>query len=293
MHNTRSSIFRSFVVVSGLLGSAGTAAAQGPVFTVAYPATQGIGGGDVLFMGPAQGATAGILAVEPFETARAVRNAPYTADAVTEVTQILADGNRIEHRTSVTIARDSRGRVRREHQAMVLGPIVAERPVPLVTISDPSSSTHVTLDQERRRATRVRMRGLTDAAPASFELPLITGTAGQAGQPRDLRSTDLGERSFEGIRAQGTSTTLTIPAGQIGNLAAIEVVSERWYSPELQVVVLTRRSDPRFGETVYRLTNIVRAEPAADLFKVPSGFAIDEPSQVPVPPRADVRPRLR
>jgi hypothetical protein len=50
-------------------------------------------------------------------------------------------------------------------------------------------------------------------------------------------------------------TTITIPAGEIGNERAIEIVSERWYSPELQLVVMTRHSDPRTGETVYRLTN--------------------------------------
>lgn len=79
----------------------------------------------------------------------------------------------------------------------------------------------------------------------------------------------------------------------IGNLAAIEVVSERWYSPELQVVVLTRRTDPRFGETIYRLTNIVRAEPDPDLFKVPDGYAVNEPELAPLPPRANTRPRIR
>jgi hypothetical protein len=32
-------------------------------------------------------------------------------------------------------------------------------------------------------------------------------------------------------------------------------------SPYLKVLVMTRRSDPRTGDTTYRLTNIVRAEP--------------------------------
>ena len=283
------------LAVASCLVGVSTAAAQGPTFTIAYPATQAHGAGDVMFMSPApmQGATAGLLAVEPFETARAVRNAPYTADAVTEVTQVLGDGNRIEHRTSVTIARDSRGRIRREHQAMVLGPIVADRAVPLVTISDPSSGTHITVDQERRRATRVRTRGLADARPATLAVPVDAGIVEQGGSARDVRTTDLGERSIEGIRAQGTSATLTIPAGRIGNFAAIEVVSERWYSPELQVVVLTRRTDPRFGETIYRLTNIVRAEPDASLFTVPDGYTVDEPELAPAPPRANTRPRIR
>lgn len=86
----------------------------------------------------------------------------------------------------------------------------------------------------------------------------------------------LGKQTIEGIEAEGTRTTVTIPAGEIGNERAIEIVSERWYSPELQLVVMTRHSDPRFGETTYKLTNINRTEPAKSLFEVPSDYTIKE-----------------
>lgn len=86
----------------------------------------------------------------------------------------------------------------------------------------------------------------------------------------------LGSQLIEGVQAEGTRTTMTIPAGEIGNERAIEIVSERWYSPELQLVVMTRHSDPRFGETTYKLTNISRAEPAKSLFEVPSDYTIKE-----------------
>ena len=59
----------------------------------------------------------------------------------------------------------------------------------------------------------------------------------------------LGKQLIEGVEAEGTRSTVTIAAGEIGNERAIEIVSERWYSPELQTVVMTRHSDPRFGET--------------------------------------------
>ena len=87
---------------------------------------------------------------------------------------------------------------------------------------------------------------------------------------------NLGKQSIEGVEAEGTRTTVTIPAGEIGNERAIEIVSERWYSPELQLVVMTRHSDPRFGETTYKLTNISRAEPAKSLFEVPADYTIKE-----------------
>lgn len=86
----------------------------------------------------------------------------------------------------------------------------------------------------------------------------------------------LGQQIIEGVVAEGTRTTVTIPAGEIGNERAIEIVSERWYSPELQLVVMTRHSDPRVGETTYKLTNINRNEPAKSLFEVPSDFTVQE-----------------
>ena len=89
----------------------------------------------------------------------------------------------------------------------------------------------------------------------------------------------LGKQMIEGVEAEGTRTTVTIPAGEIGNERAIEIVSERWYSPELQLVVMTRHSDPRFGETTYKLTNINRAEQAKSLFEVPSGYTVKEGPQ--------------
>jgi hypothetical protein len=86
----------------------------------------------------------------------------------------------------------------------------------------------------------------------------------------------LGKQSFDGVEAEGTRTTITIPAGQIGNEREIQIVSERWYSAELQMVIMTRDSDPRNGETTYRLTNINRGDPDKTLFEVPAGFTIKE-----------------
>jgi hypothetical protein len=87
---------------------------------------------------------------------------------------------------------------------------------------------------------------------------------------------NLGKQNIEGVEAEGTRTTVTIAAGEIGNERPIEIVSERWYSPELQLVVMTRHSDPRTGETTYKLTNINRSEPAKSLFEVPSDYTIKE-----------------
>ena len=87
----------------------------------------------------------------------------------------------------------------------------------------------------------------------------------------------LGTREFDGVKADGTMTSYTIPAGQIGNEKPIVVTSERWFSPELHVVVYAKNSDPRTGDTIYRLANLTRGEPPADLFKVPSDYKLRKP----------------
>jgi hypothetical protein len=91
-----------------------------------------------------------------------------------------------------------------------------------------------------------------------------------------VKTEQLGAKEIEGVRAEGMRTTTTLPAGVIGNVRPIQIVSERWYSPELHVVVFSRRADPRFGETIYRLTNITRTEPEASLFQVPADYTRED-----------------
>jgi hypothetical protein len=88
--------------------------------------------------------------------------------------------------------------------------------------------------------------------------------------------TSLGTQTIEGVQAEGTKLTITIPAGQIGNEQPIITESESWYSPDLQAVVMSKTSDPRMGVTTYTLTNINRSEPDSSLFQVPSDYTIQE-----------------
>jgi hypothetical protein len=104
--------------------------------------------------------------------------------------------------------------------------------------------------------------------------PFPEGTTG-AYEPAE----DLGEQVLEGLLVKGTRMTDTIPAGTIGNDRPIDIVTERWYSEDIKAMVLERHSDPRFGETTYRLVNVVRGEPSPDLFQVPQGYEIQTPEK--------------
>jgi len=279
-----------------------------------------------------------------------VKGKPYTADSVTESTQVLADGNRIVNRNEARMYRDSQGRTRLEQTLNGLGVWqTANEPLTIIKINDPVADTSYIIDPVRRTARKLQpfrlaldgnatwtqavpaplpkqvgtapiagrqvvveqgvvtsdvIVGSSSVAPAPFELPLpppgggvaIRGAAtgfGEPGVKLDVRrfdagpvtaalglaggqmaTEDLGEQVLEGVLARGTRQTQTIPAGTIGNERAIAIVAEQWYSQEIEAVVLRRNTDPRFGETSYRLANLVRAEPAPDLFAVPQGYEL-------------------
>ncbi|HYO91768.1 MAG TPA: hypothetical protein VEQ40_09035 [Pyrinomonadaceae bacterium] len=227
-----------------------------------------------------------------------VKNAPYSAQAVTETTQTLADGNRIVRKNSSSIYRDSEGRTRHDQSLGSIGPwAAAGEPKQTSFINDPVGRVHYVLDPRSRIARKMVLPPLPPmpdkpSAPPVSQRDARPGdvlTVMVAPHPPGMRERhtrdmalpkpkveSLGKQNIEGVEAEGTRDTITIPAGEIGNEQPIQIVSERWYSPELQTVVLTRHSDPRFGETTFRLTNINRTEPARSLFEVPSDYTVKE-----------------
>lgn len=120
----------------------------------------------------------------------------------------------------------------------------------------------------------------TGAMPNGRELALrlgpLAGAMGDMKWAGKATTKDLGSREIEGVKAEGKLRSYEIPAGEVGNRNAITVSDESWYSPELQVTLLTRHSDPRVGESTYRLTSIRREEPAAALFAVPSDYTVKD-----------------
>lgn len=194
-----------------------------------------------------------------------VKNAPFSADVTTETSMVLQDGNHIRQTSSLRLYRDSEGRTRREQSLNNVGGLANNTNLPpVVFINDPVAHVNYALSPSSRTATRSagggrggRMRG---AAPG--------------GGQQNAKTESLGNKTLEGVAAAGTRTTITIPAGQMGNEQPLLTVVESWYSPDLQTVVLSKRSDPRTGETVTRYTNINRAEPAHSLFEIPADYKI-------------------
>jgi len=228
--------------------------------------------------------------------AKVVKGAPFSADIVTESIQTLADGNRIVQRTSTRMYRDSEGRVRREE--------ARGSDSPFISITDPVGGLSYSLDPANRIARQTPYRAgfmTVQLEKAVHELALRVPSAAAeklkvlaapqqeierrieeakifAGsierRAEQVKVEQLPARTVEGVRAEGTRRTTTIAAGAIGNELPIEIVSEEWTSPDLNVLVMTERRDPRLGTSTYRLENILRVEPDRYLFEVPSDYTL-------------------
>ena len=257
---------------------------------------------------------------------KTVKGAPYSAEVVNENIQVLQDGNRIVRKSSSMIYRDGEGRTRTEQTLRDIGPYAtAGDPPKAFMIFDPVAGVHYTLEANSKVARKMEMPRLDkihdgdtvvyttsgnrvqtvnvrgpEPPPAVVSGDKnVTFTSGEVvggryefrtAKPENLKSESLGTQTIEGVQAEGMRETFTIPAGEIGNEQPINIVTESWYSPELQVTVMRKHTDPRQGETVYRLTNIKRSEPDHSLFEVPSDYTVKEalPSKV----RLDVENEL-
>jgi len=222
----------------------------------------GIAGGDVNFVMAMPG------------SAKPVTGAPYRAEAVTETTQVLADGNRILNKVSVALVRDSLGRTRREESMGKIGPWHVNGPK-MAFIHDPVSGADYILNISDSSATEMKRPEMSrDATWIGGPEPFRIALPAPGPQPEAVKTESLGSQVIEGVFVEGKRVTRTIAAGEIGNERPIEIVSETWFSPELQVLVSSKHVDPRFGETAYHLQGIDRSEPERSLFEVPENYKV-------------------
>jgi hypothetical protein len=261
-----------------------------------------------MFMTSSQAGPVGYFGVEMAGAGKVVKGVPYSAQVTTEFVQTLADGTVISRKQTGNVYRDSEGRTRREQSLGPIGPVgMAPNPVQLIFINDPVSGINYVLDSTKKTAQKLPSPKWIEAsalapqnakvaasaigqqtaseklsspkffatfAPGQQSLAVATSTNSQQAAPESL-----GTKVIEGVQAEGTRLVMTIATGEIGNDRPIEVVNERWYSSQLQTVVMTKSSDPRMGDTTYQLTNISLAEPAHSLFEVPADYQIiDAPS---------------
>jgi hypothetical protein len=255
-----------------------------------------------------------VVSVNGSVMGKAVKGAPYSGVEVNESTQMLADGTRIHNESQTQVFRDSEGRMRREtpNEITIWDPVAnasyvlqpnskTARKLPMMgnfvftTNRGPGQvftySQNVAFsDNGKTPPAELEAKMVELKAKAEAEMRAHTGAGMGVGigitppgadnvkiMLRDKGTTEaLGKRSIEGVNAEGTRVVSTVEAGAIGNDRAIQSVNERWFSPDLQTVMMTKHSDPRTGEESFKLINVNRAEPAAYLFQVPAGYQLVE-----------------
>lgn len=242
--------------------------------------------------------SAGPLPGGPFNS-KVVTGKPFTADAVLETNQTLTDGTKIANKRTISVARDSQGRTRREET--LPSPSSDAPPLKTVVISDPVAQVNYVLGPDGVAHKFPFSKGANAAGISISTGPVVASQGTRAGQqfttaiavpgsmgeetsanlsakqPGDAVSEALGTQNVNGVTADGKRTTLTIPIGEIGNDSPLVITTERWYSQDLQALILSRQTDPRFGESSFQLTNIQRAEPPASLFQIPSDYTVEQP----------------
>ncbi len=249
-----------------------------------------------------------------------IKGAPYSAEQITETTQTLGDGTRIHNENSVKLYRDSEGRVRRETPEMIsifdpvsgtgytLDPktMTAGKMQVAVSVNRGSgtfsySGTAPGGDDKAFHVFSGNAVSTTTAVGhgvgAGAGAGVGTATGGVWSYTTSVDGSNMAFRQYksaanakvealpaqmmEGVNVQGQRRTQTIEAGEIGNDRPIQIVDERWTSPDLQLDVMTRHSDPRTGEQTMHLVNVSRGDPNATLFQVPAGYQINEGKSFP------------
>lgn len=229
-----------------------------------------------------------------------VTNAPYSATFTSTSTEKLQDGTVLTRTDTRMAARDSMGRTWEQVTFPAHGDAAARTST---TIFDPVARTITQLHPDDKTAVVRALR--TPSTPPSGTA--ASSTADRPLGPRDDKNvvkTDLGSKTIDGDVAEGTRITRTIPAGTMGNSAAIVSTDEKWVSTDLKIELTRTGNDPFHGTHTTTVSSLNRAEPAASLFTVPSGYTVKQATEraggrhgfgprggdAPPPPTADAAP---
>jgi hypothetical protein len=197
---------------------------------------------------------------------KVVTGEPYSGVGVTTTKRTLSDGNTIDESSCAKVYRDSAGRTRREETR---NSATCSSTPQSIFISDPVAGVAYAINAQTNT-----YRQITIKAPAAGTTP--PSRTPPADPNRVETSCASQPISGTSLTAQCTQTVTTIPAGRFGNAQPITITSTRLYSPDLQIVIQSSRTDPRSGVTTYQLSNISTAEPAESLFQLPAGLTLQQ-----------------
>jgi hypothetical protein len=199
---------------------------------------------------------------------------PFSAAEVRKTIQFLGDGTRLEHSDTTRFYRDGQGRMRAESLKRVeIFDVIAGFEYDL----NPESKTYKKSAIPDKTASML-LAVVGSTSVTSFSSDPQAELAGKQARRRNSNLAQVTEElpsvTLNGLSIRGSRVTITIPVDAIGNNREMKVVNERWYSSDLQVLVKSSNSDPRFGVSTYELTEIVQAPPDPLLFQVPADYTL-------------------
>jgi hypothetical protein len=205
-----------------------------------------------------------------------VPNAPFTATVQIVSHTKLADGTEHIVKTENQIARASSGRIRNERRVLVPAAFTGKPRLLSAHIYDPTSGVNIFTDT----VTRIARQTILTQQPHT---PANALPPSQQRAMPGIVVTSLGEQSLNGVQLSGTRKTRIIPADRSGTGQSVTITDDYWYSPDLSIYLIIRHDDPRTGEQLVAVTEIERAEPTADLMRIPDGYkTVDETPPPPI-----------
>jgi hypothetical protein len=179
----------------------------------------------------------------------------YTYDFVTDANLVLAGGNAIKSQNTTSYAYDDKGRSR---------VVSSESGVQRIVIADPTQHAVYLVCPERKEILRLKDPALDEAAPAPAPAEQVPG--------EQVVTADLGEKTIAGVKAHGSGSERTIPAGAKGNDKPLVYKSEGWYSQDLATIVAMRMSMPEIGDFYMHVENLKFGNVPASTFALPNGY---------------------
>jgi hypothetical protein len=219
---------------------------------------------DEPFRGPDRGTSIRVHGIEILPNT----GKPFSGRDHIEWTRTLEGGSVVTTHLYAFLARDSQGRIYREHVNFV--PANSNRPSRRreFDLLDPVAHTRTVCMIATRRCTISGYYASTSFTPIPAG-PLAKGT-------RYLTRESLGASVVDDLNAIGTRETLTINAGVVGNTQPLVTIKEFWFSPDLQVNLSVTRKDPREGTQMIHVEDLSRSEPDPAVFQVPAGFVVQD-----------------
>lgn len=200
-----------------------------------------------------------------------VPGAPFSAEVVRVMTQVLRDGSSFQRKTAATIARDSQGRIRNERHEVL--PATSTRKPTLLSIHiyDPETRMSTLLNPQTHIA-----RQMTLPNPPSTEPPgnWWMHAVGAQSSSANLEIQDLGSSVMEGMDVHGFRKIVKVAAKSSGTDRPVVVTDEVWYSDELHINLITKHNDPRTDQSTITVSQINPNEPDAELFAIPSDYKL-------------------